>query len=104
MPRITVRKRDGDAVSIDASTGGSLMQTLRDGGVAELLAICGGGLSCATCHVHVDPDWIARLPPMSEDEDALLDAPGRQPGSRLSCQVQVTDALDGLKLAVAPQD
>ncbi len=66
--------------------------------VPGIEAECGGALDCATCHVYVAPDWIDRLPAVSDEEDALLDsvAAERRPGSRLSCQINVSDALDGL--------
>ena len=64
------------------------MEVIRDAGIDELLALCGGCCSCATCHVHVDPDFAARLPPMSEDENDLLDSSDdRDETSRLSCQI-----------------
>jgi 2Fe-2S ferredoxin len=69
------------------------------------LALCGGCCSCATCHVHVDPDFAALLPPMSEDENDLLDSSDhRNETSRLSCQIHLTAALDGLRVTIAPED
>jgi 2Fe-2S ferredoxin len=81
------------------------MEAIRDGGFDELLALCGGCCSCATCHVHVDPAFADLLPPMSEDENDLLDSSDhRDPTSRLSCQLPLTDALDGLKIRIAEED
>lgn len=105
MPTIHVTTRDGEHVDVDASTGQSLMINLREGGIDEILALCGGNASCATCHVHVAREWLDKLPPMSADEDDLLDSSdARQDNSRLSCQIPVTDALDGLEVTVAPED
>ncbi|MGN5374938.1 2Fe-2S iron-sulfur cluster-binding protein [Sphingomonas hankookensis] len=105
MPMLTVVDRVGEERTVDAEVGLSVMEVLKINGFDELLALCGGCCSCATCHVHVDPAWLDRLPPMSEDEDDLLDAvDDRDATSRLSCQVPVTDALDGLKITIADED
>ena len=78
---------------------------IRDSGFDELLALCGGCCSCATCHVYVDPAFADSLPAMSEDENDLLDSSDhRNDTSRLSCQVVLTDALDGLRVTIAPED
>ncbi len=105
MPRLTIVTRDGTAHEVEGKVGGSVMETIREAGFDELLALCGGCLSCATCHVHVDPDWADRLKPMSADEDDLLDTSDeRMATSRLSCQVLFAPELDGLKVAIAPED
>ena len=105
MPRLTVITRNGEQREVEAAAGISLMEALRDNGIDEILALCGGCCSCATCHVHIDPAFVDRLPPMSEDEDDLLDSSDtRDETSRLSCQVPLTDALDGLRLRVAAED
>jgi 2Fe-2S ferredoxin len=81
------------------------MEATRDAGFDELLALCGGCCSCATCHVYVDPAVAASLPPVSEDESDLLDgSPHRNEQSRLSCQVIMSDALSGLTVTIAPED
>jgi 2Fe-2S ferredoxin len=85
--------------------GLSVMEVIRDAGIDELLALCGGCCSCATCHVHVDPDFAAKLPKMSEDENDLLDSTSdRDANSRLSCQIAFGPALDGLKVTIAAED
>lgn len=105
MPTIHVTLRDGRTRTIDGATGLSLMENLRDNGVDEIIALCGGCMSCATCHVHVDSEWLASLPPMSSDEDDLLDtSESRTANSRLSCQIPLTESLDGLAVTVAPED
>jgi ferredoxin, 2Fe-2S len=105
MPTITVIDRSGNARDVQADKGLSLMEVIRDNGFDELLALCGGCCSCATCHVFVDADFADKLPAMSEDENDLLDSTdSRNESSRLSCQVPVTDALEGLIVTIAPED
>jgi 2Fe-2S ferredoxin len=105
MAEIIVTNRAGAQTSYDAKTGDSLMSVLRDHGVDELLALCGGCCSCATCHVYVDPEFAGKLPAPTSDEDELLDSSEyRNATSRLSCQINVTDALSGLRVTIAPED
>ena len=103
MPRLVVTTRAGDQQQVEAERGISVMEAIREG-IDELLALCGGNCSCATCHVYVDEAFSTRLPAMSEDENELLDASGhRLPSSRLSCQIPITPALDGLRVTIAPE-
>ncbi len=105
MPRLIVTTRNGTTSEVDVSDGLTVMEAIRDNGFDELLALCGGCCSCATCHVHVDPEFTDRLPPMSEDEDDLLESSDhRVATSRLGCQLPFTADLDGLKVAIAPED
>ncbi len=105
MPKLIVTKRDGDTVELEGKTGLSVMEVIRDNGIDELLALCGGCCSCATCHIHVDPAFAGLVVPMSEDENDLLDSSDhRNETSRLSCQVPFTVALDGLKVTIAQED
>ena len=105
MPTLHVTSRSGEERAVEAETGRSLMETIRDGAFDELLALCGGCCSCATCHVVVDPAFAERLPPMGRDEaDLLSGSAHRQPGSRLACQIPVHDGLDGLRVRIAPED
>ena len=105
MPQITVVNQAGEETSLDAPTGRTLMEVIRDNGFDELLALCGGCCSCATCHVHVDPAYFDKLPTMSEDENDLLDSSDhRNEYSRLSCQIPVTAALEGAKVTIAQDD
>jgi ferredoxin, 2Fe-2S len=104
MPTVRVIDRDNVERVLEAPSGATLMEPLRDmdDGVA---AICGGMCSCATCHVYVDPEWVPRLPePMSDEGDMLGDLLDRQANSRLSCQIILNDALSGLKVTIAPQE
>lgn len=105
MPKLIVMTREGEEREIMGEAGHSVMEVIRDAGIDELLALCGGCCSCATCHVHVDPDFVAVLKPMSVDEDDLLDSSAeRTATSRLSCQIELTDALDGLRVTIAAED
>ncbi|NIJ07916.1 2Fe-2S ferredoxin [Sphingomonas vulcanisoli] len=105
MPKLIVVTREGEERELEGEAGLSVMEVIRDGGVDELLALCGGCCSCATCHVHVDPAFVDKLPEMSEDEDDLLDSSDdRDETSRLSCQIPFSDALDGLKVRIASDD
>ena len=105
MPQITIINRDGSKRSIDAQPGRSVMEIIRDAGFDELLALCGGCCSCATCHVYVDPADAERLPLLNADENDLLDSSDhRTARSRLSCQIRFDAALDGLTVTVAPED
>ncbi len=105
MPKIVVTDRDGQEHEVEGRVGLKVMETLRelDYGV---MAICGGLCSCATCHVFVAPDWVEKLPPREGDEKELLVElshfdPAR---SRLSCQLEYTEQLDGLAVAIAPDE
>ncbi len=102
MPKITYVQPDGSARSFDVGARMSVMEAALAGGVAGIVAECGGNLICATCHVYVDPAQLGRLPEMRIDEDAMLDgtASPRELNSRLSCQLEVSDALDGLVVTV----
>lgn len=105
MPKLIVVNRDGEEHEVEAESGLTVMENIRDNGFDELLALCGGCCSCATCHVHVDPAFKTMLPPMSEDEDDLLDSSDdRDEHSRLSCQIPMRDELDGLKVRIAEED
>ena len=105
MPKLVVVTREGEESVFEAEPGLSVMEIIRDNGVDELLALCGGCCSCATCHVFVDPAFAALLPDMSDDENDLLDSSDhRDDRSRLSCQIAMTDELDGLIVTIAPED
>ena len=105
MPKLIVTTRSGETSTIDTIDGLTVMEAIRDNGFDELLALCGGCCSCATCHVHVDPEFAGLLPPMTEDENDLLDSSDdRDETSRLSCQIPFSDELDGLKVRIAEED
>lgn len=105
MPSLTIVTRDGSERTVEARVGWSVMENIRDNGFDELLALCGGCCSCATCHVHVDPGWFEKTGPRKMDEDDLLDTSDYKTGnSRLSCQIEFRPELDGLRVAIAPED
>ena len=105
MPKLVVVNHAGEEKTVEAEVGRTVMEALRDGGFDELLALCGGCCSCATCHVYVDPAFADKLPAISADESDLLDSSDhRNATSRLSCQLPMTAALDGLKVTIAPED
>jgi 2Fe-2S ferredoxin len=98
MPRITFVSADGEEVTVDASDGDSVMQVVLAGSVDGIIAECGGSMMCATCHVYVAEDWSQKVGAASDDERAMLDfaASEVKEASRLSCQITITDDLDGL--------
>jgi 2Fe-2S ferredoxin len=105
MPQIVVVDQAGEQRTVEAIVGRTLMEAIRDNGFDELLALCGGCCSCATCHVHIDPAFMDKIPALDEDESDLLDSSDhRNEYSRLSCQVPVTDALEGLIVTIAQED
>jgi ferredoxin, 2Fe-2S len=104
MALMRVVDRNGVEHEIEARTGLKVMENLRelDYGVA---AICGGMCSCATCHVFVDPEWVDRLPePMSDERELLSELAHIEDNSRLSCQIEFTPALEGLRVTIAPDE
>lgn len=102
MPNITFIHPDNRAQSVNARDGDSAMYTAQLHGIDGIIGECGGGAVCATCHVYVDDNWLDRVGAVGADEDELLEgvATDRLPTSRLSCQIKITDALDGLVLRV----
>jgi 2Fe-2S ferredoxin len=105
MPSVIVTTRNGTTKTVEVDGNGTLMEAIRDNGISELQALCAGCCSCATCHVYVDPAFADRLPAMSADENELLDGTShRGPSSRLSCQIRVTAALNGIRATIAPED
>lgn len=105
MGKLNVVTREGQSLVLEGRDGLSVMEIIRDGGIDELLALCGGCCSCATCHVHVDPAFADKLPAMTDDENDLLDSSDhRNEQSRLSCQITFGEALDGLTVTIAPED
>lgn len=97
MPQITFIEFNDISHCVEAETGKSLMQAAVDHGVPGIDADCGGSCACGTCHVIIDEAWRAKLPEPAEDEVAMIEMnPEPQPGSRLSCQLSVTEDLNGL--------
>jgi 2Fe-2S ferredoxin len=97
MPKITYFDHSGTARTIDAAVGATVMETAIKNGVPGIDAECGGACACATCHVYVDEAWRAKTGDAAPMEQDMLDfAYDVRPNSRLSCQIKVTDELDGL--------
>ncbi len=99
--KIFVTDQKGDQHELEGLDGWRVMEVIRDWGL-DIKAECGGAGTCATCHVYVDENWLDRLPPAShEEEDLLYTAPDMQPNSRLSCQILLSEKLDGLRVTLA---
>jgi len=97
MVQITYITADGRPQAIDARAGSSLMENAVGGGVEGIDAVCGGNAYCGTCRVYIDPAWQDRVPGKTDLEDPMLEIAGDDdPAARLSCQIMVTEALDGL--------
>jgi ferredoxin, 2Fe-2S len=104
MPTITFIDQDGNERQFEADVGSTVMETAVNNDVPGILATCGGSCSCATCHVYVDDTWVDKLPPPELDESDMLDtAHDLQENSRLSCQIKVTEELDGLIVTTPPR-
>lgn len=103
MPKVTFINPDDSRVDLDVPVGTSLMRAATAHGIEGIVGDCGGGMSCATCHVVVADDYLPKTPEMTSNEDQMLDftAMGRQPNSRLSCQLVMTEELDGLTVYIA---
>jgi 2Fe-2S ferredoxin len=96
MPQITYTDSAGDARTVEAVVGDTVMETAVRNGIPGIAAECGGSLSCATCHVYVAEEDLALLPAMEEMEDEMLygAACDREDASRLSCQLRITEGLE----------
>ncbi len=102
MPKIIYHALDGQRYELEVASGHTVMEGAIDNGVPGILAECGGACACATCHAYIDDKWLARLKPMDDMEDAMLDtAVERRPNSRLTCQIEITAELEGLEVFVA---
>jgi 2Fe-2S ferredoxin len=97
MPKITYIEHDGVEHTVEAELGSTVMETALRNDIASIVAECGGSCTCATCLVHVDDKWFAVVGPPSAEEEDMLDTPFEEKQTtRLSCQIKVTEALDGL--------
>jgi ferredoxin, 2Fe-2S len=101
MPKIVFIEPGGGRREINAPVGITLMEAARQHGVQGVVAQCGGACACATCHVYIDPSWLARLQPREEMEEGMLEIAWEpRNNSRLSCQIQITAEMDGLEVTV----
>ena len=104
MPKITFTDASGEARSVEAQVGSTVMETALRNSIPGIEAECGGACACATCHVYVAPEWTEATGKASQMEEDMLDfAYELKPTSRLSCQIHVTDELDGLVVTVPPR-
>ena len=103
MPKLTVVDRAGRERIVEAEVGLTVMEIIRDNGCGDLLALCGGCCSCATCHVYVERRSLDAMPSMGAEENDLLDGlEHRRPESRLACQIPYVMELDGAVVRIAP--
>ncbi|MAP11885.1 MAG: ferredoxin [Gammaproteobacteria bacterium] len=103
MATVYATDRDGAGHTIDAAPGATLMEVLRDAGL-PVEAICGGQAICSTCHIYVDDAWAGKLDPRSDTEQVMCEDSGYfQENSRLACQVDFDESLDGIQLTLAPE-
>ena len=104
MVKITFVDSSGEARTVEAEEGSTVMETAIRNAIPEITAECGGGCACATCHVYVDEKWLKLTGKASDQEEDMLDFAYRvQPNSRLSCQIKVTAELDGLVVTTPEQ-
>ena len=97
MVKVRFIQHDGSELEVESELGTSIMQAARNNLVAGIIGDCGGNCSCATCHGYVDPAWVDRLEPQSDDESGMLDgAMNQESNSRLTCQIKLTHELDGI--------
>jgi 2Fe-2S ferredoxin len=102
MPRVIYHDVEGVRREVNVDKGSTVMEGALDNDVAGIIAECGGACACATCHSYIGESWLSQLPPVSDMEDAMLEsAQDRRPNSRLTCQIEMTDELDGLEVFVA---
>jgi len=105
MPKITYVTSDGNRHEVEVETGYSVMEGAINNDIDGIVAECGGACACATCHSYIDEGWLDKLPEMDDMEDSMLDAAfERKSNSRLSCQIEVSEALEGLVVYVAEND
>jgi ferredoxin, 2Fe-2S len=103
MPKVTFINPDESRIELDVPVGQSLMRAATAHGIDGIVGDCGGGLTCATCHVLVQENFLPNTTPITPNEDQMLDftAMGRHDNSRLSCQIVMTEELDGLVVRIA---
>jgi 2Fe-2S ferredoxin len=105
MPKVTYITTDGERHEVTLENGYSVMEGAINNNIEGIVAECGGACACATCHSYIDQAWLDRLPGMDDMEDSMLDAAyDRRQNSRLTCQIEMNDALDGLIVHVADNE
>ena len=97
MPKITYIEHDGKSLTVEVEAGRSVMEGADENNITGIVAECGGGMACATCHVYVEEKWLDKINKKTEEEEGVLDlAFEPKKNSRLSCQIEVSDEIDGL--------
>jgi len=105
MPKIIYQTHDGSRHEVEVENGYSVMEGAINNNIEGIVAECGGACACATCHGYIDEAWVGKLPPMDDMEDSMLDAAfERKANSRLTCQIEVSDKLDGLVVHVGENE
>ena len=103
MTKLTVKDQEGNVQELSADIGLTLMEIIRDAGM-DIEAACGGCCACATCHLYIDKDWLSKLSVKEDDEESMLDqAFNVKDNSRLGCQIEFNERLDGIKVELAPE-
>jgi len=102
MPKVNYEDPHGTRHELDVEVGFTLMEGAFNQQIPGIIAECGGAAACGTCHCYVDEEWLSQLPPIEDLEDSMLYmVDDRRPNSRLSCQIHMTDELDGIELQIA---
>lgn len=105
MPKIIYQTHDGPRHEVEVENGYSVMEGAINNNIEGIVAECGGACACATCHSYIDEAWVGKLTPMDDMEDSMLDAAfERKANSRLTCQIEVSDELDGLVVHVGENE
>jgi 2Fe-2S ferredoxin len=105
MPKVIFVLPDGKRREVDVENGYSVMEAAINNNIDGIVAECGGACACATCHSYIDEAWLAKMPEMDDMEDSMLDAAyDRKDNSRLTCQLEMNDAWDGLVVHVAENE
>jgi len=103
VTKIVVKDREGNLKELSADIGLTLMEIIRDAGL-DIEAACGGCCACATCHLYIDKDWLSKLPAKDDDEESMLDqAFNVNDNSRLGCQIEFNEGLEGIQVELAPE-
>jgi len=105
MPKVIFVLPDGERREVEVENGYSVMEAAINNNINGIVAECGGACACATCHSYIDEAWLEKMPPMDDMEDSMLDAAyDRKDNSRLTCQLEMNDAWDGLVVHVAENE
>ena len=105
MPKVIYITPQGERHEVDVDAGYSVMEGAINNNIDGIVAECGGACACATCHSYIDPEWLAKLPEMDDMEDSMLDAAfERRDNSRLTCQIEMSDDLDGIVVHVGDNE